>query len=334
MSLPFISVVVPTYERPDALRRCVRALRLQDYPRDRYEVIVVDDGSTTDLTRAVHGTSHGAQTNGQAQSVTLLRQANAGPAAARNRGAANAQGSYLAFTDDDCAPARGWLQGLSRALSARPRAVVGGRTINAFPANPYAEATQLLITYLSAHSAEQGMPSFFATNNLALSTDDFHAVGGFDTRFPLAAGEDRDFCDRCQLHGLAFRYVPDAHLYHHHNLTLPSYLRQHYNYGRGAYRVWQKRQARHETVEQGDWTRFIAGLLALPFHHAPASKAVLYSTLLGVAQGATAAGYWAERTASERASSDAPSEGSASGSATADESAPGTASSRPSASGT
>src|SRR3712207_1403127 len=95
--LPFFSVIVPTYERPAQLAACLGALARLDCPAASFEVIVVDDGSAAAPGRRLDEFR-------DLLDVRLLTQANAGPAAARNRGASEARGSFLAFTDDDCAP--------------------------------------------------------------------------------------------------------------------------------------------------------------------------------------------------------------------------------------
>src|SRR3990172_7747823 len=83
--------------------------------------------------------------------ATCVRQRNAGPASARNTGAAQARGEFLAFTDDDCRPAPDWLRGLALRLTQSPDCVIGGRTTNALPDNPYSSASQLLIDYLYSY---------------------------------------------------------------------------------------------------------------------------------------------------------------------------------------
>ena len=97
----FVSVVVPTFNRPAALASCLDALARQDYPADRYEMIVVDDGSAPTEAAAIAETA-------TRHRVRLVRQENRGPAAARNAGVREAHGAYIAFTDDDCMPAPGW----------------------------------------------------------------------------------------------------------------------------------------------------------------------------------------------------------------------------------
>src|SRR5262245_46024865 len=97
--LPFVSVIIPVYNNPDGLRRCLHALEAQTYPKSRYEIIVVDNGSDTppaDMVRAF-------------DRVTLLEEAVPSSYAARNRGLAQARGEVIAFTDSDCIPAPDWL---------------------------------------------------------------------------------------------------------------------------------------------------------------------------------------------------------------------------------
>ncbi|MBU6435334.1 MAG: glycosyltransferase family 2 protein, partial [Nitrospirae bacterium] len=121
---PFISIVIPTYNRPEQLSVCLRACSRLDYPHDRFEVIVVDDGGVTPLDEV-------ANQFRDLLTLKLLRQENAGPATARNRGAFEAAGEFLLFTDDDCAPAPDWLTTLAAQFSASPDCAVGGETSNA-----------------------------------------------------------------------------------------------------------------------------------------------------------------------------------------------------------
>lgn len=105
----FFSIVIPTYNRPERLAKCLGAIAKLDYPRDRFEVIVVDDGSDTPLDLIVRPFQ-------EQLSLTLIRQPNGGPAKARNTGVANAKGQFLTFTDDDCTPDSNWLTALEKRL--------------------------------------------------------------------------------------------------------------------------------------------------------------------------------------------------------------------------
>ena len=233
---PFFSVIVPTYNRPRQLADCLWALSDLDYPRQRFEVIVVDDGGDTPLTDVVAAFQSLFR-------LTLVTQENAGPGAARNTGAACAQGSFLAFTDDDCLPAGHWLKALAARFAADPRQAVAGRTINALPHNPFATASQIIIDMVHAYyNADPRKARFSASNNLALPTDLFRSLGGFDETFRTS--EDRDLIDRWLHRGHRLIYAPEVLVYHAHLLTWRGYCRLHFSYGQGAFRFHRVRARR------------------------------------------------------------------------------------------
>jgi glycosyltransferase involved in cell wall biosynthesis len=287
-TLPTFSIVIPTYKRPDPLGACLEALAALDYPPDRFEVIVVDDGSRTPAVGPSQGVLYPID-------VRLLTQPHAGPATARNTGAAQARGDYLAFTDDDCIPNADWLRALAaRVVSTRDHAI-GGRTINALPANPYSSATQLLIDYLYEwHAAHRGA-AFFASNNLAVPAELFRARGGFHSRFSLAAAEDREFCWRWARSGGQMTYAPEAVVRHAHPLTLASYWRQHFTYGRGALHFHRLHAGFSDGREDPTPLSFSLGLVAFPISRTGVRRRLLQTLLMSLAQAATAAGYWRER---------------------------------------
>ena len=283
---PFISVIIPTYERPARLLRCLSALETQDFPPDRFEVLVVDDGGATPLTGLIDSLRHRLN-------VTLLRQPHAGPATARNYGASHARGSYFAFTDDDCTPAPDWLLRLSASFTQFPECVLGGRTVNELAGNPYSTASQLLVDFLYAcWNPTTQEATFFASNNLALSAKCFNSVGGFDVQWDRAAGEDRDLCDRLLGHGYRLIYVSDAVVHHAHSLTFRSFCRQHFNYGWGAHRLHKLRAKRTGNHVQFASLTFYLRAAVYPFRqHTPVRKTGLVALLLGVAQAANTVGW-------------------------------------------
>jgi glycosyltransferase involved in cell wall biosynthesis len=223
------SIIVPTYGRPESLAGLMSSLACLEYPSSQFEVIVVDDGGKVPVQGVI------SDFTGRLNTL-LIRQPNGGPGAARNRGAQEAKGRFLVFTDDDCRPERFWLRALSDVLSESELVVCGGRAVNGLPGNIYSEATQLLADYLLEHySPVETYGGFFPSNNLALSKAVFWEAGGFDPS--LRFGEDRDFCCRCAALGYSFIVAHDAIVHHAHALTLRSFLRLHYCYGGGTFRV-------------------------------------------------------------------------------------------------
>jgi GT2 family glycosyltransferase len=293
------SIVVPTYNRPQYLARCLNALAQMTYPRDRFEVIVVDDGSAQSMAPTI--APFRASLN-----LTLIEQANGGPAKARNAGAAQAQAQYLVFTDDDCQPTPTWLQALEAKLQACPQALVGGHTLNALPDNLFSTASQILIDYLYDYYNARHQPSFFASNNFAMAVEQFQAIGGFDTSFPLAAGEDREFCDRWLQHQFPMAYAPEMTIHHTHQLSLKQFWRQHFNYGRGAYCFHQVKAHRAHGSVKVEPLRFYWQLLTYPLSQQSQPQGVLLSSLLLLSQVANVGGFFWERHQQKSVSSSAP----------------------------
>lgn len=286
---PAYSVVVPTFERADALAHCLDALAAQTLERERFEVIVVDDGSRQ---RPHDVVARAAAT----LDVRLLEQPNAGPASARNTGARAARGEYVVFTDDDCRPDPGWLRAIDAAATRHPGCAIGGRVVNALGDGLYSTASQLLIEFLYDYfNVDEAGGRFFITSNLAFPTCSFHAVGGFDVSFPLAAAEDRDICDRWREAGLAMVYCEEAVVHHAHALGLSSFCRQHFNYGRGAFHLHRARAKRGEHPLRVEPPHFYTRLLGYPFGRAEGARAITLSALMALSQGVYVTGYLNER---------------------------------------
>jgi glycosyltransferase involved in cell wall biosynthesis len=286
---PIFSIIIPTFGRPEQLGICLQSLANLDYPRERFEVIVVDDGGKTSLEHLVAGFQDRIP-------VRLLTQTNAGPAAARNRGAEEARGVFLAFTDDDCQPASNWLTSLAARFSEAPDQMIGGRTLNLIHDNPYTSASQLLIDYLySYYERHSGPIRFFTSNNLAVSAERFFALEGFDTTFPHPAAEDREFCDRWLHHGYEMTYAPDVVVYHAHALTFRTFCCQHFNYGRGAFRFHQLHARRGFKPIKIEPLPFYFNLLCYPFSSPEKQKRFLHAALLLLSQIANACGFFWER---------------------------------------
>lgn len=282
---PFFSIIVPTYARPKQLAACFESLARLDYPRERFEVIVVDDGSGTSPETVVAFFRDRLD-------ITLLTQPHAGPASARNTSAAKAKGELLAFTDDDCTPAPDWLQALAARFATAPDHVIGGQTLNALPNNPYSTASQLLIDYLYAYyNGITSQARFLTSNNLALPTDRFHAIGGFDTTFTRAGAEDREFCDRWLHCGYRMTYAPEVLVYHAHGLAAHTFWQQHFNYGRGAFRFHQGRARRGPGSIRLEGLSFYLNILCYPFSQTTSGRALLLAALLAVSQAANAVGF-------------------------------------------
>jgi GT2 family glycosyltransferase len=174
--------------------------------------------------------------------------------------------------------------------------LIGGKTLNALPHNPYSTASQELIEYLYSyyHTNNIKQASFFASNNFALSKEQFCKLGGFDISLTVAS-EDREFCDRWLAAGYPMIYAPEVNVYHAHDLTLASFWRQHFNYGRGAFNFQQVRTKRKVEPIKIEPSSFYLNLFSYPFSKTIEQPKLLVSSLFFLSQLAGATGFFWER---------------------------------------
>jgi GT2 family glycosyltransferase len=191
-------------------------------------------------------------------------------------------------------PTADWLLRLSERLTAAPGHAVGGHTVNRLPRNTYSTASQMLIDYLYAYFRRR-KGRFFTANNLAMETAMYRTLGGFDTDMPLAAAEDREFCDRWTDHGHPLTEAPEAVVEHAHTLDFRGFCRQHFNYGRGAYyyrRIVANRGKQSLRIEP---LHFYSNLLLYPSTRESGLRWLQLSLLLVIAQAANASGFFFEK---------------------------------------
>ncbi|MDB4920738.1 glycosyltransferase [Mucilaginibacter sp.] len=173
-----LSVVIPTYRRPELLLNCLRAVYTQRFAAGAFEIIVVSDGADPLSEKAV--TAFNKHRALPVQYYAL--PAKKGPAAARNYGWLLAKGALIVFTDDDCQPANNWLCSYYERFVTDKSKVFTGKTIVPLPACPTDYERNV------AHLEEAD----FITANCACSKRILLATGGFDEQFATAWREDSD----------------------------------------------------------------------------------------------------------------------------------------------
>ncbi len=222
-AVPSISVIVPTKDRADELEDCLVALFAVDYPRERLEVIVVDDGSRDDT--PVVARRHPC--------TYLANDRNRGQSYSRNVGARAASGEILAFIDSDCVASPEWLRELVPFFSWPALAAVGG-----FVAGYYDEsrldryeqvASSLNMGDRLILMTDDRSMSYVPTCNLLVRKDVYEALGGL--REDLRVGEDVDFCWRLRAVGWRLVYSPTGRVGHRHRTRLSQMLRRRAAYG-------------------------------------------------------------------------------------------------------
>jgi GT2 family glycosyltransferase len=249
---PIVSVIVPTFNRTDAAIACLQALCEQTLAPDRFEIILVDDGSPQPLEPVLRNWINTfSQRN--LPIIRVLRQENAGPATARNHGVTEALGEWIAFTDDDCRPLPNWLEALVDAAKQHSDALIAGSTFNGFPQNLYAETNQLILELVYEYFNKDPQDAiFYASNNWLCRRQSFLDLDGFDRSFRRAGGEDRDYCDRWRLSGRRIVFQETARVEHRHGQTLRRYLNMHFRYGSGAKTYLRERLRRQSGTMMDD----------------------------------------------------------------------------------
>jgi glycosyltransferase involved in cell wall biosynthesis len=239
------SIVIPTFNAEKTLHACLQACLAQDYAD--VEVIIVDDGSTdasAEIARSFEG-------------VQYILQENAGPAAARNRGADAATGDVVVFTDSDCVPRPDWIAQLAPCFEEGVAAVGGTYAME----NGESLLARLVHEEIMArHAAFSDEVDFLGSFNMACRKIDFEAVGGFNTDFRGASGEDNDLSYRLHDAGGRLIFCHAAVVGHYHPERLGPYLRTQARHG-----FWRmKLYALHAGRSSGDQYAGLLDLLAPP----------------------------------------------------------------------
>jgi len=223
-TLPFVSIVIPVKDRAEELGRCLNSLSRLHYPKEKLEIIVVDDGSTDN-------TPEVAKTFG----AFLFESGGVGkgPASARNRGSMAARGEILAFIDSDCIASPEWLEELVGLFDDPEVAAVGG-LVDGMHTSSFLDRYEVVMSSLTLgnreRSGQQGDDTFYVPScNLLVRSAAFRTAAGFDPE--LHVGEDVDLSWRLRDTGHKIIYVPQGKVGHEHRNAFLPFLKRRFQYG-------------------------------------------------------------------------------------------------------
>jgi GT2 family glycosyltransferase len=240
-----VSIVIPTFNRRQQVVKLLDALDCQTYARDRFEVLVIDDGSddgTPDVLRSLKPT----------YTLRVLQQAHQGPAEARNLGVQQAAAALVLFLDDDVVPVAHLV-----AVHVATHRARGRETVVIGPMSPPPDwerspwvrwEEEKLQSQYEAMLAGQwnATERQFYTANCSLPRELFLAAGGFDSGFKRA--EDVELGYRLRDRGARFVFKPEADVLHYASRTFSAWRRTPYQYGR--YDVIMSRDKGHEALSR------------------------------------------------------------------------------------
>jgi cellulose synthase/poly-beta-1,6-N-acetylglucosamine synthase-like glycosyltransferase len=215
--LPEFSIIIPVRNEARTLRACLEALQGQTIARKRFEIIVVDDGSSDDSPKIAGGCAD-----------RLIRLGKEGAAAARNRGFAAATGSVIVFLDADCVPAPDWLERMT-AFLVDPQ--IGG-TVGRFVSDQRSWVARMVQLELDRRYSR--LERFRDIDFVNTATCAFRREVLPDPPFDETFGklEDLELSFRLAGAGVRMRYVADAVVRHHHPESIVSYALRRFRYGR------------------------------------------------------------------------------------------------------
>lgn len=221
--LPLVSVIMVAHDDAAALIDSLTSLSRLDYPSDRHEVLLVDNGSDDGSAAII-----------QRFSVRYLHEPRRGVSYGRNLGIEHSRGEILAFTDPDCVVSRDWLNELVNAFADPEVGIVAGGIV------PYPPRTlpELHAARRRSHSQERPLSHpdrpFGMNPNLALRRAIFSEVGLYDTAFPGGGWEDADLCWRVRRQTRwILRSAPRAVVFHRYRDRWSDFFAQQYRYGVG-----------------------------------------------------------------------------------------------------
>jgi len=271
MSSIKISVVIATCNRVRFLENCINSLEKQSFDKDLFEVIVVNDGSTDSTVRLLDDFKKRTKIN-----FRCISQENRGVSFARNVGIDNAEGEYVAFTDDDCIVPEDWLEKMYQLFSMAGEEIagIGGpldcvtqqqgsyianfiQFVDEFNYIPVLKKYFIWYVHTSQLKGTEQVP-YLRTSNAIFRKKCLKEVEGFDINFKRPGGEDPDLCYRLLNKGYRFHFDKDLVVLHNSREGFAEYFRSLKNYIKGEVRKSRKRHLYKNRIVRRSYQFIIA----------------------------------------------------------------------------
>lgn len=224
--MSFVSVIIPSYNSGLTIEGCLSSVLQQDYPREKYEVIVIDDGSSDESDKLI-----------LKYPVMLLMQKHSGPGAARNKGLRYAKGEIIIFLDSDCTVDVDWIsthvQAHGNQSRTKPVGCIGGAIKPSLNDTNFIELCDYYSSWYSPPRVHKGKEyEYLPSTNLSMRKKVMDEMGGFEES--LWCGEDIALGMKLREFGYSIIHNPSILCYHRNRRTIKTYLYHHYNWGEFA----------------------------------------------------------------------------------------------------
>ena len=214
------SIIIPAYNAAGFIKRCLDALRLQTIDNSKFEIIVVDDGSTDNTALIVESF----------KTIKLLKQQNQGPATARNMGVKKASSEIVIFLDADCEPTPDWLSEMLESFESEAYIVAVKGAYRTKQTSLISKFVQAEFEYKYEKLSKHKYINFVDSYSAAFRKNIFLKMGGFDISFTTACAEDAYLSFKIANQGHKMIFNPNAIVFHIHPSTLFDYLKRKFTY--------------------------------------------------------------------------------------------------------
>jgi glycosyltransferase involved in cell wall biosynthesis len=225
-----LSVIVPSYNRKDEIQELLASLEEQDLATDRFEVVIVDDGSTDGTDGWIYDYSKTSKLD-----LKFIKQNHQGPGAARNLGMQSAKGDVFIFIDSDCTAPTNWLSVNKKTFDNDPDVqAFGGRDDARADFPPLLLAINYSMTSFLTTGGMRGgkkkrLAKFYPRSfNMGLNRTLYKKIGGFGS---LRHGQDIEFSNRIIKSSAKVVYIQESVVYHKRRTSLKKFFRQVFNWG-------------------------------------------------------------------------------------------------------
>lgn len=232
----FFSVIVPTYNRKTFVIKCVQSLLEQKFPKDKYEIIVIDNNSTDGTRQALKN-----------YSINLLLEKKRSGDAARNKGIKKAKGKWLVFTDSDCVASKNWLSLLFKETDSPQTGCLAGKIIHQKVNSSVDDIMKKTKTINQKKALSHPHFPFVLLANATYRKEVFEKIGLIDDN--LGPSGDIDLTWRMLSEtNWKIKYLPRAIVYHQPRKTLRPFMGQIRFYGYGERLIEKKHKLPSNTL--------------------------------------------------------------------------------------